>query len=140
LEKIGEEKNLIPLLKYKMKMRFTVWIGIFYSQCVALHSFKPYHVKHIIHHNKFISRIRVGLRFTINSKNTHDNFFFHYTFLLICYNIHLLLIINGHLSLAFKFLLRTCQPTTKTLKSLNNNQSNKKKNLNLPNNGNCHHC
>jgi hypothetical protein len=38
-----------------------------------------------------------------------------------------LLIINNHLSLAFKFFLGTCHPTTKTLKSLNNNQSKKEK-------------
>jgi hypothetical protein len=44
------------------------------------------------------------------------------------------LIIDNHLSLAFKFLPRTCHPTTKTLKPLNNNQSQKKKKkLNLPN-------
>jgi len=69
----------------------------------------------------------VGLGFTIKSKNIDDNFLFHFTFLLICCNIHFLLIINSQLSLAFNLFLGTCHPTTKTLKSLNNNQSQKKK-------------
>jgi hypothetical protein len=51
---------------------------------------------------------------------------FHFNFLLICCNIHLL-ISNNHLSLVFKFLLGMCHPTTKTLKILKNNQSRKEK-------------
>jgi hypothetical protein len=44
-----------------------------------------------------------------------------------------LLIINNHLSLVFKFLPKTCHPTTNALKSLNNNQSKKEKqNLQSP--------
>ncbi len=73
-----------------------------------------------------LSRIGVGLRFTFKSRNIDDNFLFHFNFLFICYNIHLL-IIDNHLSLAFKFLPKTCHPTTKALKSLNNNPSKKKK-------------
>jgi hypothetical protein len=49
---------------------------------------------------------------------------FHFNFLFVCYNIHLL-IISCHLSSTFKFLSRMCHPTTKALKSLNNNQSQK---------------
>ncbi len=72
----------------------------------------------------------MGLRFTFKSRSIDDNSLFHFNFLFICYNIHLL-IINSHLSLAFKFLSRTCHPTTKTFKSLNNNQS-KKQNRSNP--------
>jgi hypothetical protein len=45
----------------------------------------------------------------------------------MCCNIHLLLIISNYLSLVFNFFPRTCHLTTKTLKSLNNNQSKRKK-------------
>jgi hypothetical protein len=59
----------------------------------------------------------------------------------MCCNIHLLLIISNYLSLVFNFFPGTCHLTIKALKSLNNNQSKKKKNkgLNFPNNGDCHH-
>jgi hypothetical protein len=58
-----------------------------------------------------LSRIGVGLGFTIKSRSLDDNSLFHFIFLLICYNIHLLLIINSHLSLAFNFLSGMCHPT-----------------------------
>jgi hypothetical protein len=52
-----------------------------------------------------------------------------------------LLIINSNLSMPFKFLPGMCHPTIEAPKSLNNSQSKKeKKNLNLSNNINCHHC
>ncbi len=73
-----------------------------------------------------LSRIGVGLRFTFKSRSRDDNSLFHFNFLFICYNIHLL-IISNHLSLAFKFISGTCHSTIKAFKSLNNNQSKKKK-------------
>ncbi len=87
-----------------------------------------------------LSKIGVHLRFTFKSRSIDDNSLFHFNFLLICCNIHLL-INNSHLSLVFKFLLGMCHPTTKTLKSLKTiNLEKKNKSLNLPNNGDSHHC
>jgi hypothetical protein len=95
---------------------------------------------HITYITNLLLRIIVGLKFTFKSRSIDDNYLFHFNFLFICYNIHLLVIIS-HLSLVFKFLPRMCHPITKTLKSLNNNQSKNKQNkrLNLPNNNDCHH-
>ncbi len=82
----------------------------------------------------------MGFGFTFKSKSINDNFLFHFNFLFICYKIQLL-IINSNLSMPFKFLSGMCHPTIEAPKSLNNSQSKKeKKNLNLPNNINCHHC
>ncbi len=83
----------------------------------------------------------MGLRFTFKSRNIDDNSMFHFNFLFICYNIHLL-IINNHLSLAFKFLSWTCHPTkknTQILKQQSTKKKTKNKSLNLPNNNDCNH-
>jgi hypothetical protein len=124
---LGKKKSSSPFSNTKWKWGLQFGLGFFIHNVLHYTLLNPimWNISSIT--TNLLSRIGVDLRFTINNKSTHDNVFFHFTFLLICYNIHLLLVINGHLSLKFKFILGTCHPTTKALKSLNNNQSNKKK-------------
>jgi len=134
-------KRKTPSLVSNKKWRWGSWFGLGFF----IHNVLHYILLNPIMWNissittNLLSRIGMGLGFTIKSRSINDNSLFHFTFFLICYNIHLL-IINSQLCLVFKFLLGTCHPTTKTFKSLNNNQSKKNFFLNFPNNGNCHRC
>ncbi len=126
MEKIGQKNTPSPFSN--RKWRWGLGFGLRFFICNVLH----YTFLNLIIWNissittNLLSRIGMGSRFTFKSRNIDDNSLFHFNFLFICYNIHLL-IIRSHLSLAFKFIPRTCHPTTKTLKSLNNNQSKRKK-------------
>ncbi len=126
LEKIGQKNTSSPFSN--REWRWGLGFGLGFFICNVLH----YTFLNLIMWNvssittNLLSRIGVGLRFTFKSRSSNDNSLFHFNFLFMCYNIHSL-IISSHLSLVFKFLLRMCHPTTKTLKSLNNNQSKKEK-------------